>query len=99
MISTYAPAPVQNEASFATALGSVPSGGVRMVQRLKKSVENPASGPDSSVPATGCDGTKWTMLGRCGTIALMIEALTEPTSDTIVPGLRCGPISRAIAPI
>src|ERR1700719_3857913 len=29
----------------------------------------------------------------------MIEALTDPTSDTIAPGLRCGPISRAIAPM
>src|SRR6202011_4518977 len=99
MISTDAPAPLQNEANFATALGLVPSGGVNMVQRLKKSVENPASGPDCSVPATGCDGTKWTMAGRCGATALMIEALTDPTSDTIAPGLRCGPISRAIAPM
>src|SRR5438046_2905252 len=66
MISTYAPAPVQNEASFATALGLVPSGGVNMLQRLKKRVEKPASGPDCSVPATGCDGTKWTVAGRCG---------------------------------
>src|ERR1700730_5035628 len=99
MISTDAPAPVQNEASFVTALGLVPSGGVNMVQRLKKSVENPASGPDCSVPATGCDGTKWTVAGRCGATALMIEALTDPTSDTIAPGKRCGPISRASAPM
>src|SRR3977135_2177278 len=99
MISTDAPAQVQNEASLATALGRSPAGRVNRVQQLKKSVENPASGPDCSVPATGCDGTKWTMAGRCGATALMIETLTDPTSDTIAPGLSRGPISRAIAPM
>src|ERR1700730_7189370 len=99
MISTDAPAQVQNEASLATALGLVPSGGVNIVQRLKKSVENHASGPDCSVRATGCDATKWTMAGRCGATALMIETLTDPTSDTIAPGKRRGPISRATPPM
>src|SRR5450631_4490827 len=99
MISTFEPAPVQKAATRATALGSVPSGGVNMLHRLRKSVENPASGPDCSVPATGCAGTKCTVAGRYGATALMIETLTEPTSDTIAPGSRYGAISRAIAPI
>ena len=60
MISTFAPSAVQNARTLSTASRSVPSGGVRMVQRLSKSSAKPASGPECSVPATGCAGTKCT---------------------------------------
>ena len=58
----------------------------------------PASGPEFSVPATGCAGTKCTSGGRCGAIVATTAALTEPTSDTVAPGARWGPISAATAP-
>ena len=57
MISTLAPIASHNARTCATACGSAPSGGVRMDQRLTNSVAKPASGPDCSVPATGCAGT------------------------------------------
>ena len=50
----------RTRASFSTAAGSVPSGGVRMHQRLMNSSAKPESGPECSVPATGCAGTKCT---------------------------------------
>src|SRR6516165_10292325 len=56
MVSTLAPRPAQNARSFSTAPASVPSGGVRMHQRLMKSSAKPESGPECSVPATGCAG-------------------------------------------
>ena len=62
MVSTLAPSRRQNAASFATAFASAPSGGVRMHQRLTNSSAKPASGPEYSVPATGCAGTKCTPL-------------------------------------
>ena len=37
-----------------------------MHQRLTNSSAKPASGPEYSVPATGCAGTKCTVFGRCG---------------------------------
>ena len=93
MISTLAPSARQNARSFSTAAGSVPSGGVRMHQRLMNSSAKPASGPECSVPATGCAGTKCTPAGRCGAMSRTTAPLTEPTSETIAPGLRCGAIS------
>ena len=80
----------QNAASFSTAAGSVPGGGVRMHQRLTNSSAKPASGPECSVPATGCAGTKCTPVGRCGAMSRTTAPLTEPTSETMAPGLRCG---------
>ena len=58
MISTRAPSAGPERAQLSTAAGSVPSGGVRMHQRLMKSSAKPESGPECSVPATGCAGTK-----------------------------------------
>ena len=72
--------------------------GVRMHQRLTNNSAKPASGPEYSVPATGCAGTKLTFLGRCGVISRTTEPLTEPTSETIAPAERCGPISFATGP-
>ena len=65
-------------------------GGVRMHQRLTNSSAKPASGPECSVPATGCAGTKCTSAGRCGAMSADHRALTEPTSETIAPASRCG---------
>src|SRR5208282_5198746 len=93
-----APSARQNAASFSTAAGSVPSGGVRMHQRPTNSSAKPASGPECSVPATGCAGTKCTPAGRCGAMSRTMAALTEPTSETTAPGLRCGAISSATSP-
>src|SRR5580704_4832421 len=98
MVSTLAPSARQNAASFSVAAGSAFSGGVRMHQRSTNSSAKPASGPECSVPATGCAGTKCTPLGMCGPISRTMAPLTEPTSDTIAPGLSCGAISLAIAP-
>ena len=75
MISTLAPSAVQNARSFSTAAGSVPSGGVRMHQRLMNSSAKPESGPECSVPATGCAGTKCTPAGRCGAMSRDDRAL------------------------
>jgi hypothetical protein len=36
--------------------------------------------------------------GSCGAICATTEPLTEPTSETIAPGLRRGPIASATAP-
>ena len=40
-----------------------------MHHRFTNNVANPASGPDCSVPATGCAGTRWACSGRWGAIA------------------------------
>jgi hypothetical protein len=53
-------------AQFFDASASVPSGGVRMHQRLMNSSGKAGIGPECSVPATGCAGTKWTPDGICG---------------------------------
>src|SRR4051812_21692516 len=98
MISTLAPRPAQNARSFSTAAGSVPSGGVRMHQRLMKSSGKPESGPECSVPATGWAGTKWTPCGICGPMSRAMAPLTEPTSETIAPASRNGAISSATGP-
>src|ERR1700689_5303567 len=98
MVSTLAPSAPQNAASFSVPGGSAFSGGVRLHQRPTNNSAKPASGPECSVPATGCAGTKCTPLGMCGPISRTMAPLTEPTSDTIAPGLSCGAISLAIAP-
>ena len=59
-----------------------------MHQRLTNNSAKPASGPEYSVPATGCAGTKCTFFGRCGPMSRMIEPLTEPTSETVAPGAK-----------
>ena len=98
MVSTFAPSKRQNAASRCTAAGSTFGGGVRMHQRLTNNSAKPASGPEFSVPATGCAGTKCTPAGMCGDISFTTAPLTEPTSERIAPGARCGPISAATAP-
>ena len=64
MLSTLAPRARQNDASRSTAVLSASSGGVRMHQRLTNSSAKPESGPEFSVPATGCAGMKCTPAGR-----------------------------------
>ena len=98
MVSTLAPSKRQNAASLCTAAGSTSGGGVRMHQRLTNNSAKPASGPEFSVPATGCAGTKCTPAGMWGDISFTTAPLTEPTSDTTAPGARCGPISAATMP-
>ena len=58
-----------------------------MHQRLSNSSAKPASGPEYSVPATGCAGTNCTPFGRWGCTWATTDALTEPTSETMAPGL------------
>ncbi len=98
MISTLEPNAFQNCTSRSTAAWSASFGGVRMHQRLMNSSAKPESGPESSVPATGWPGMKWTPAGMWGAMSRTTAALTEPTSETVAPGLRCGPISLATAP-
>src|SRR5580658_1860935 len=98
MISTLAPSAAQKARSFSVAFPSVPSGGVRMHQRLMNSSAKPESGPECSVPETGCAGTKCAAAGRCGAMSLTTAPFTEPTSEMIAPGLRCGAISAVTAP-
>ena len=74
----------QKALSFSTALSSARSG-VKMHQRFWNSVAKPASGPEHSVPAIGCAGTKWTPSGRCGATCSMTAFFTEPTSVSITP--------------
>src|SRR6266550_111933 len=88
MVSTLAPSIRQKAASLSTAAASVPAGGVRMHQRPTKSSAKPASGPECSVPATGCAGTKCTPGGKCGPMSRTMAVLTEPTSETIPPRIR-----------
>src|SRR6478736_7941071 len=98
MTSTFEPAPSQNALTRSIAAGSVPAGGVRMLQRPLNSVAKPASGPEFSVPATGWAGTKDTPSGRCGETASTTEPLTEPTSETIAPCFSEDAISAATGP-
>src|SRR6478736_8197833 len=98
MTSTFEPAPSQNALTRSIAAGSVPAGGVRMLQRPLNSVAKPASGPDFSVPATGWAGTKDTPAGRCGDTLSTTACLTEPTSDTIAPGFRAAAMLAATGP-
>src|SRR5216684_3429578 len=98
MISTLAPSLCQNVFSFATAFSSAPAGGVRMHQRFSKSSAKPASGPEYSVPATGCAGTRCACAGTCGAMSRSTAPLTEPTSETMAPGAMAAAISAATAP-
>ena len=49
-----------------------------------------ASGPEFSVPATGWAGTKCTPAGMCGSMSAITACFTEPTSETMQPGLSAG---------
>ena len=69
-----------------------------MHQRLMNSSAKPESGPECSVPATGCAGTKCTLAGKCGAMSRTTAPLTEPTSETIAPGFRWAAISCATGP-
>src|SRR5215831_11770856 len=98
MVSTLAPMSRQNAASFSTAAATASGGGVKMHQRLTNSSAKPESGPEYSVPATGWAGTKCTPAGMWGCIASITACFTEPTSDTMQPGLSLGAIALATAP-
>src|ERR1700674_3611603 len=95
--SIFDPSARQNRPSLATASVEVPSGGVNMHHRFTNNAANPASGPDCSVPATGCAGTRCTVSGKWGAIAAITADFTDPTSDTMAPGFSAGPTSLAIA--
>ena len=98
MVSTCDPHAFQNAARRAVAASSPPGRGVSRHQRCSNRAAKPASGPEYSVPAMGWPGTKWTWDGRWGAMAAITASLTEPTSVTIAPGARCGPICSATAP-
>ena len=98
-MSTRAPSARQKSASASTAAGSASGSGVSRVQRLSKSCANPAPGPECSVPASGCAGTKCTPAGTCGATASITARLTEPTSLSVAPGASRGPISAATSAI
>ena len=55
---------------------------------------NPASGPEYSVPAIGCAGTKCTPAGTSGPTSRITDCLVDPTSVSTAPGARCGAIAR-----
>ncbi len=69
-----------------------------MHQRLTNSWAKPESGPECSVPATGWAGTKCTPTGMWGDMSRSTAPLTEPTSETVAAGARCGLISAATVP-
>ncbi len=50
-------------------------------------------------PGQRVAGMKWTPSGMCGPTASITARLTEPTSVSVAPRFRCGPISAATAPI
>ena len=61
----------------------------------------PDSGPECSVPAKGCDGIKYTLLGINGERSLITETFVEPVSVKIAPFFKNGEINLptlAIAP-
>ena len=98
MVSTFEPIARQRRDRRSVASG-VSATGVSRHQRLSKSSGKPLVGPECSVPARGWAGTKRTVSGRCGATASITAAFTEPTSLTVAPGFRCGPISAATSPI
>ena len=90
MRSIIEPQRRHSSSTFATAASSVPGGGVSSVQRPWNNVVKPASGPEYSVPATGCAGTKCTPAGTSGPTSRITDCLVEPTSVSTAPGARCG---------
>ena len=70
-----------------------------MHQRLTNSSGKPEFGPEFSVPATGCAGIRCTPFGMYGAMSFRTWPLTEPTSDTIAPGLSEPAISAATGPL
>src|ERR1700722_3012402 len=96
MRSTMEPQRRQNSAIFSTAASSAPGGGVNKVQRPWNSVVKPESGPEYSVPARGCAGTKCTPAGTNGLTSRMTDCFVDPTSVSTAPGANTGPIASAI---
>src|SRR5579863_1576998 len=86
-----------SSSTFATAASSVPGGGVSSAHLPSNSVVNPASGPEYSVPATGCAGTKCTPAGTSGPTSRITDCLVDPTSVSTAPAARCGAIAAAIS--
>ena len=96
--STWLPSAFQKASSLSTAPASLSGSGVRMVQRPSNRSSRAASGPEFSVPATGWAGTKCTPLGMCGSMSAITVCFTEPTSDTMQPGLSDEAIAAAAGP-
>src|SRR4051812_17222088 len=69
--------------------------GVSNVQRPSNNSTNPASGPECSVPAIGCAGTKCTPAGTSGPTSRITDCLVDPTSVSTAPGARCGAMRAA----
>ena len=63
-------------------------GGVSSVQRPWNSVVKPESGPEYSVPANGCAGTKCTPAGTNGPTSRITDCLVDPTSVSTAPGCK-----------
>src|SRR3984957_9646991 len=97
MISTIEPQRRHSSATFSTAASSVPGGGVSNVQRPWNSVVKPESGPEYSVPANGCAGTKCTPAGTKGPTSRITDCLVEPTSVNTAPGSKTLPIRAAMS--
>ncbi len=95
--STVLPQRRHSSITRSTAPGSAPGNGVTSAHRPWNSALNPASGPEYSVPASGCPGTKCTCSGSSGPTSRMTDTLVLPVSVTIAPGAKCGAISAAIA--
>ena len=89
---TMLPSAFQKVSSLSTAATSLSGSGVRMHQRPWNRSSRAASGPEFSVPATGCAGTKCTPFGMCGSMSAITVCFTEPTSETMHPGLSLGAI-------
>src|SRR5579872_4389627 len=86
---------LQSSSTFPTAASSVPGSGVTSAHLPWNSVVNPASGPEYSVPATGCAGTKCTPAGTRGPTSRITDCFVDPTSVRIGPGARWGAIAEA----
>ena len=66
-----------------------------MHQRLTNSSAKPESGPEFSVPATGCAGMRCTPAGTCGAMSLEHRALHRADVGDDRAGLeRCGDLGR-----
>ena len=61
-----------------------------------KSEASAASGPESVLPAIGCPPMKDTDVGSISSAHCMTADLVLAVSVTIVPGFRCGAMSRNI---
>ena len=84
----FAPSAAQNARSFSTASASVPSGGVRMHQRLIEQLGETGIGTGMLGAGDGMRGNEMHGGRQMRAISLTTAPLTEPTSETIAPGFR-----------